>query len=129
MVQCRGEHDLLTQARLDSLLEGEISDNDLVVVDVTEADFIDSSFLHSLVKANELARRRGSRFVLQLRKASTVGLALQLSGLLRTIEHVHSREDLLDPRLPPGLSRHLFVNPLGSHDTTAGNTLRIGHDD
>src|SRR4051794_21240944 len=71
VIECSGEHDLLTQSRLDDLLEAEIAGNDLVVVDVTEADFIDSSFLHSLVKANELARRRGSRFVLQLRKAST----------------------------------------------------------
>ena len=85
MIECRGEHDLLGQNRLESLLAHEISQNDLVVVDVTEADFIDSSFLHNLVKANELARRRGSRFVLQFGKTSTVELALQLSGLLRSI--------------------------------------------
>ena len=94
VIECRGEHDLLGHSRLESLLAQEISQNDLVVVDVTEADFIDSSFLHDLVKANELARRQGRRFVLLFGQASTVELALQLSGLLRTIEHVHSRDEL-----------------------------------
>jgi anti-anti-sigma factor len=94
LIECRGEHDLLTHSRLESLLAKEVSRNDLVIVDVREAEFIDSSFLHNLVKANELARRARCRFVLQFGTASTVELALQLSGLLRTIEYVHNRDEL-----------------------------------
>ena len=49
VVELLGEHDLVTKSAMSDLLEGLVSDYDLVVIDVSRAEFIDSSFLHLLV--------------------------------------------------------------------------------
>ncbi len=51
-----GDHDLTTSTETDVLLAALVEANQLVTVDLSEATFIDSSFLHSLVKANRDAR-------------------------------------------------------------------------
>jgi len=61
------------------LLDDAISSSNLVVVDVTSAQFIDSSFLHNLVKAHKSAQTRGSRFVLQMGTAPPVRRILEIS--------------------------------------------------
>ena len=96
----RGEHDMATKEELARLLSDEIGANDLVVVDVTDAVFVDSSFLHNLVKADRLASDRGSRFVLQMGTARIVRAAIEISGLLAVLDCAHSRDEALS-RVPP----------------------------
>lgn len=91
----QGEHDVVTKDQLAHLLAEEVAANDLVVVDVTEAEFVDSSFLHNLVKADRLARSRGSSFVLQMGTARIVRSAIEISGLLQSIEWAASRDEAL----------------------------------
>ncbi len=95
VIALHGEHDTVTKEQLALLLAEEIAANDLVVVDVTDADFVDSSFLHNLVKADRLARARGSRFVLQMGTARSVRRAIEISGLLDSLEWVGSREEAI----------------------------------
>ncbi|MCY7301469.1 MAG: STAS domain-containing protein [Thermoleophilia bacterium] len=90
-----GEHDMATKEELARLLSDEISANDLVVVDVSDAAFVDSSFLHNLVKADRLASDRGSRFVLQMGTARIVRAAIEVSGLLAVLDCAHSRDEAL----------------------------------
>jgi len=90
-----GEHDTATKGEFARLLSDEIGANDLVVVDVSDADFVDSTFLHNLVKADRLASARGSRFVLQMGTARIVRSAIEFSGLLDVLECAHSRDEAL----------------------------------
>src|SRR3954471_1449736 len=95
VVQCRGEHDLTTCVALEHLLTELVAENDLVVIDVSEAEFIDSSFIHNVIKAHRLSLPRGSRVRLQVGTAPVVRRALELSGLLARIEHAPTREQAL----------------------------------
>ena len=97
VVECRGEHDLTTSESLGRLLTELVATNDLVVVDVSDADFIDSSFLHTLVKADRLARPRGTRLRLQFGTAPIVARALEVSGILERIEYAGTREEAIAP--------------------------------
>lgn len=95
VIALHGEHDTVTKEQLALLLAEEIGANELVVVDVTDADFVDSSFLHNLVKADRLATTRGSRFVLQMGTARIVRSAIEVSGLLHTLDWAGTREEAL----------------------------------
>jgi anti-anti-sigma regulatory factor len=63
---------------------------------VSDADFVDSSVLHNLVRADRLARAGGSRFVLQMGTARIVRLAIETSGILDSLTWVGSREEALN---------------------------------
>ena len=97
VVECTGEHDLATSESLGRLLTELVATNDLVVIDVSDAEFIDSSFLHNLVKADRLARPRGTRLRLQFGTAPVVVRALEMSGILNRIEHAPTREEAIAP--------------------------------
>ena len=76
-----------------ALLTHEIANFDLVVVDVSEATFIDSSVIHNLFRADRLATERGSRLVLQIGTAPIVTNALEISGLLQCLDVAHTRAE------------------------------------
>jgi len=95
VIALHGEHDLATASEMCVLLDDAISGSNLVVVDVTSAQLIDSSFLHNLVKAHRGAQTRGSRFVLQMGTAPIVRRALEVSGLLEELECASSRDEAL----------------------------------
>jgi anti-anti-sigma factor len=92
VVELRGEHDISTRTEVRALFTSLVEANDLVVIDVTNARFIDSSFLHNLADADRLARSRGSRLRLQLGTASVVRRALEVSGLLERLDCAPDRE-------------------------------------
>ena len=96
VIALHGEHDVVTEVQLEQLLSDEIEANGLVVVDVTNAEFVDSSFLHNLVKADRLARSHGSRFVLQMGTARIVRSAIEISGILQRLEWAGSRAEALE---------------------------------
>lgn len=95
VIALRGEHDAVTKQQLGGLLAEEIQRNALVIVDVTDAEFVDSSVLHNLVTANKLADERGSRMVLQMGTARIVRSAIEISGILDSLEWVQTRGEAL----------------------------------
>ena len=95
VVECKGEHDLTTSDELGTLFAGLVAENDLVVIDVSEAEYVDSSFLHNLVKADRVASARGARVRLQFGTAPIVRRAFELSGVLARLEHVSTRDEAL----------------------------------
>ena len=78
-----GEHDLSTSEPVEALLGSLIEENELVVVDFSEAEFVDSSTIYALVKSHRAASERGSTFRLQLGTAPIVEKAFELSGMLK----------------------------------------------
>lgn len=90
-----GEHDLMTADRLRALLRTLVEENDLVVVDVSEAEFVDSTTMTALIVSNELAVERGRRFRLQLGTAPIVRRAIELGGLLEMLKWAATREEVL----------------------------------
>jgi anti-anti-sigma factor len=95
VVECRGEHDLFTRDEFAALLKQLLANSDLVVVDVSEAAFIDSSFINNLFIANGFARKLNARLRLQHAPASVVHSVLEITGILDTLDCVGSREEAL----------------------------------
>ena len=93
-MKCNGEHDLTTSKEVGSLLADLVAENELVVIDVTEAEFVDTSFLHNVVNADRLSRAHGTRVRLQL-GAAAIARTLELGGVLERLDHVPTREQAL----------------------------------
>ena len=98
VVALHGEHDCATKDEMAALLAREVSRNDLVAVDVSEATFIDSSFLHNLSRAHRAATNRETHFVLQMGTAHIVRKALEISGLLHSLDVAHTRDEAVSRR-------------------------------
>jgi anti-anti-sigma factor len=95
VVSFTGEHDLATAPAVEALLGSLIEQNELVVVDFSEAEFVDSSMIHTLVKADREARKRGGSFRLQLGTAPIVRKAFELCGLFEQLDLAPSWEHAL----------------------------------
>lgn len=95
VVEIVGEHDLASRASINDLFSKLIRQNDLLVVDVSEAEFVDSSFLHALVNAHKHAKNLKKRMRVQLGTAPIVHKAFEISGLTEYLECFSDREEAL----------------------------------
>jgi anti-anti-sigma factor len=95
VVELAGDHDLSTQRDLDDLLFKLIRSQNLVVVDISNVTFIDSSFIHGLLVANEEATTQGKTFRVQMGTTRIVERAIQISHIADRIEFVETRDDAL----------------------------------
>jgi anti-sigma B factor antagonist len=95
VIVLRGEHDLSTRDALASAVNERIAADELVVVDLSAADFIDSSVLGVLAQANQRAKTAGTRFRLQLGTAAIVKRVLEISQLLNHLDYATTREQAL----------------------------------
>ena len=100
VVAFTGEHDLMTANRIQTLLVSLVEQNDLVVADFSEAEFVDSSVISALFRTNAATQRSGSSFTLQLGTAPVVKRAFELSGILSHLSCTESREDALNGGQP-----------------------------
>jgi anti-anti-sigma factor len=90
-----GEHDVATAEAVAATLDSLVEQNQLVVADFSEAEFVDSATLHALVKTARSAHERGARFRVQLGTAAIVERAFQVSGVLEVLDCVPRREEAL----------------------------------
>jgi anti-anti-sigma factor len=90
-----GDQDRGTAEQFERQLSELIGLNELVVVDVGKADFVDSSFLRNMLVADRRAREQAKRFRLQMGTAPIVRRALEVSGVLARLEVAYSREAAL----------------------------------
>ena len=95
-----GEHDTATAGSVQALLGSLVEENDLVVADFSEAEFVDSSLLNALFRTHATAERSGSSFRLQLGTAPIVKRAFELSGILSHLSCTESREEALNGGRP-----------------------------
>ena len=100
VVTVYGDQDRGGAEQLERQLSDLVAQNELVVVDVSEAEFVDSSFLRNMLVADRRAREQAKHFRLQMGTAPIVRRAFEVSGVLDRLEVVHSPEDALtDPSL------------------------------
>ena len=91
-----GEHDAATRVRMSELFQDLVRTNDLVVTDVTEAQFIDSAILSTFFAAHKLAREQGKDFRIQLGTEAIVKRVFEVSGALDHLTWASSREAVLN---------------------------------
>lgn len=94
VLKLHGELDLASSAVLEQELEKPPA-AELVIVDLSDLDFIDSSGIGILVKANQAASDQGRRFAL-VKGGGQVAQLLELTGLTGELTVVDTSAELLD---------------------------------
>jgi anti-anti-sigma factor len=103
VVLLRGEHDLSTKGRLHKTFSSLLERHQLVVADLSEVLFIDSSTLGVLVLTDRAAKASGKTFRLQLGTEPIVKRVLEISGLMKVLDCYPTRNEAIDPQSkPPG---------------------------
>jgi anti-anti-sigma factor len=92
-----GEHDLSSAVRLRETIDDALASCSHLVVDVSAAEFIDSSTIKVLVNAQKAARDRDCRFNLVLSTTPIVERVLEITGVLPALNRVHTLEEALRP--------------------------------
>jgi len=96
VIEVSGELDLASAPVLQQELErAEGSDAELVVLDLRELEFIDSTGLGLLVKAHRWSEDAGRRFAV-VKGSSQVQRLLELAGLGERLTLIDSPEELLE---------------------------------
>jgi anti-anti-sigma factor len=95
VVELNAEHDLATKDALRDLFTRLVEENSLVVIDLTGAEFIDSSVIHVLAQADRLARVRGSNVRVQLGMEGIARRALEITGMVDQLNCVVDRNEAL----------------------------------
>ena len=104
VVVCSGEHDMTTREEVDRLFGLLVAENELVVIDVSEARFIDSSFVNNVLKADRLARQQAKVLRLQIGTTPIVRRVLEISGIVDKLDCVDSRDEALRPVAAGGVA-------------------------
>lgn len=76
-----GEHDLATKDEAAEVLRDLLDTNDVIVVDLDRATFIDSAFLQVLLVADAQAKESGKRFQVQVEQEGVAGRSMRMAGL------------------------------------------------
>ena len=92
IVECKGEHDMATRDELADMFAALVAENSVVVVDVSEAQFIDCSFLQNIRKAQRLSRERGGTVRLRIGTAPIVRRLLEATNFPAEIDYSSSTE-------------------------------------
>ena len=95
VVELNAEHDLATKDALGDLFTTLVEQNDLIVIDLTDAEFIDSSVIYNLARADRLARARGSNVRIQLGAEGIARRALEITGMIEQLNCVVDRDEAL----------------------------------
>ena len=90
-----GEHDVSTSAHIGNLLGSLVDENALVILDFSEAEFVDSSIIVTLLQAHGAALEQGTTFRLQLGTEAIVERAFEITAVLKLLECVATREEAL----------------------------------
>ena len=93
VVRLLGEHDLATRPALLAELTTAIDSGYQVVVDVTEADFIDASILSALVTTDHQLARTQARLVLLTDTSYLVRTVLEVSGVIDMLPTARTRPE------------------------------------
>jgi anti-anti-sigma factor len=102
VVELLGEHDLDARDEREKLLRDLITTHDVVVLDVTETAFIDSSVIYNLVVADRLARADQKSFRLQMGTAPIVRKVLEISHVLDSLIWACTRDEVLGDQVRRG---------------------------
>ena len=87
IVELNAEHDLVTKDALHDLFT--------TLVEQNGAEFIDSSVIYNLAKADRLARARGSNVRVQFGTEGIARRALEITGMVEQLNCVVDRNEAL----------------------------------
>ena len=91
-----GDFDLTNAQALGEQLDRALGSGNGVIVDLSEATFIDASIVHVLMRASETAAGRRQTVVLQLGTAAVVERVLELVGSELPLPRAHDRQAGVD---------------------------------
>jgi anti-anti-sigma factor len=90
-----GEHDLSTAPDLSHILEQSLGGCAHLIVDISSTQFVDSSTIAALAATKRHADGAGKRFNLVLASTPIVERALDITGVLLTLNRVMTLEEAL----------------------------------
>jgi anti-anti-sigma factor len=85
VVTLRGEHDMSSSRVLEGALKGLVLADCRVIVDLSQAEFIDSSILSTLLATDRHAATCGRRLTLQVATSPAVKRVLEISGVSESL--------------------------------------------
>jgi anti-anti-sigma factor len=88
-----GEFDLANAPALGDELERELEEGNSLIMDLTEATFIDSSVINVLMRAVKTVGGRDQAIVLQLGTDTTVERVLDIAQVEQVVTRVHDRDE------------------------------------
>jgi anti-anti-sigma factor len=90
-----GDFDLRNASALDNQIHQVLDGGSDLILDLSEATFIDSSIVHVVVRASRAAGRRERAMVMQVGTAAIVERVLELARIERVLPRAHDREEAL----------------------------------
>jgi anti-anti-sigma factor len=90
-----GEHDRGSANQLQNTLSDVLAMGSHLVVDLSSVEFIDSSTIHALLHTKRAATEGDCRFNIVLSTTPIVERVLEITGVLPTLNRVHSLEEAL----------------------------------
>ena len=95
VVEIIGEHDLASRDTIQQVFLQLVAEKEVVVIDLREATFIDSSFISALIQSHKYAEERQSHLRLQLGTTPSILRVIELTQLANHIGCFHNRDDAL----------------------------------
>jgi anti-anti-sigma factor len=96
LIALGGEHDLASAPRLQATVDEALASCSHLIVDISAAEFIDSSTIATFIRARDRAEEGGGRFNLVLGTAAIVERALEVSGVIPMLRAVPTIDRALD---------------------------------
>ena len=88
-----GDFDLSNAAALSTEVDRALEDRNNLILDLSEATFIDTSVVHVLVHASKAVNGNGNGVVLQLGTAAVVERVLEIAAIERVLSRAHDRQE------------------------------------
>jgi anti-anti-sigma regulatory factor len=92
VVTLLGEHDFRSKDELAEALRAPLVARDLLVVDLSEAELIDSSVIQNLFEIHCFAWEQGLKVALQVDPESHVTRVLEFAGVTRSVPCAETRD-------------------------------------
>jgi anti-anti-sigma factor len=88
-----GDFDLTNASVLGDRIDRALESGNSLIVDLSEATFIDSSVIHTLVRASKAAAVKEQAMVIQLGTAANVERVLEIARIEQILPRAHDRHE------------------------------------
>ena len=96
VIDLEGELDISVSAAIAEQAEAALATGRHLVINLSEATFIDSSTIHALFRADAAAKKAGRKFVLQFGSRASVARVLEITGADAIFPIAPTREAAID---------------------------------
>jgi anti-sigma B factor antagonist len=95
-ISLEGEFDLANSTLIREQAERALDDQNHLIINLSQATFIDSSTIHTLVQTHNGAVERGQVVVLQLATATAVERVLEIAGIVQHLPRAGTRSEAVE---------------------------------